>query len=79
MFGWGCMHGSGWGGIFPMFFGVIFWVVIIIIAYVILKNISNKGGSFISPETPIDILKKRYARGEITKEEFEKMKRDILG
>jgi putative membrane protein len=41
---------------------------------VVAKN-KNLGGH--APETPLEILKKRYAKGEITREEFDRIKNDL--
>jgi putative membrane protein len=66
---------------FPMFMPV-FWLVIIGLC---LYFIFGRGGakkpwaSGPESETALDILKKRYAKGEISKDEFEQMKRDISG
>jgi putative membrane protein len=72
-------HNWIWGG--GMWFGWIFWVVIIGIIIWLLINQSNRNRNQfnINPhlESPMDILKKRYARGEISKEQFEQMKKDI--
>lgn len=58
------MHGMGW----------IFWIillgVVIWFIYYTSSQISQK-------DTPLDILKKRYARGEIDKEEYEE-KRNVI-
>ena len=58
----------GFGGIFMIFF----WVLVIVIIISLVK----KGGSG-EKETAEEILKKRYARGEISREEFERMIKDI--
>jgi len=42
-----------------------------------LEKITGEPGPSVASELPLDILKGRYARGEITKEEFEKMKEDL--
>ena len=34
-------------------------------------------GTLITGQTPLDIVKARYAKGEITKEQFDEMKRDL--
>ncbi|MEQ8236669.1 MAG: SHOCT domain-containing protein [Syntrophomonadaceae bacterium] len=57
------------------------WIILIGLAvYLIyLNNNSRPDGSGPSSlrETPLEIAQKRYARGEITKEQFEELKRDL--
>ena len=78
---WGHMmpgYGSGMGSI-GFLLMTIFWIVIIFVIiyaiYLLLKNANIIGQG---NESAVDILKKRYAKGEITKEQFEEMKKDIL-
>lgn len=54
-------------------------VLLAIILYVIyVYSQKNPGGLFPgTPETPLEILKKRYARGEITREEYYTVKKDL--
>jgi putative membrane protein len=74
---WGPMMYYGHGG---FFMGVLFLILIAVVIYILVR-ISKPGPQSplpsLPPETPLDILKKRYAKGEITREEFEKMKKDL--
>ena len=73
-------YGWWWGGAVHM---LLFWIVLILAIAALAKWIFGKPAD--SPrEAPrgksaLDILKERYARGEIGKEEFEQKKRDLEG
>lgn len=71
MMDWGHMN-YGYGGAFMW---IIFLVLIGIAIYFIIngKKLIKRD----EDETPLEILKKRYAKGEITKQEFEKIKKDL--
>ena len=76
MRGWGHMMGYGWYG--GMFTWIILIIVVVIIFYLFLNKSRNvKPSDDSTKESAVDILKKRYAKGEITKEDFDKLKRDI--
>jgi putative membrane protein len=72
-------HMMDWGHMDYGYGGVIMWIILIliigVIAYFVIKG--QKSILKKDEETPLDILKKRYAKGEISKQEFEKMKKDI--
>jgi len=65
-------HGFVGGG-----FMWLFWIVLIVIAVWAVSAVTGGGRSHRVDESPVDILKARYARGEIDREEFEQKKRDI--
>jgi putative membrane protein len=60
----------------------MWWLWLIIIAIVVILfyvvNSFRTGVSDIQNETPLDLLKKRFVKGEINKLEFEEKKKDLL-
>ena len=59
------------------FMWIVILILIVLLIYYILRTSQTKDSRDLRSETPLDILKKRYAKGEITREEFEMMKKDI--
>ena len=73
---------GGWGmGWFGMIFMIVFWVLVIVglvflIKWLIQSTKSDKDVMRVGTRA-LDILKERYARGEIDKEEFQRMRADL--
>lgn len=71
----------GWG-ILWMVMIMAFWLLILLALVLAVRWLWQAGSGIRSVQSPeesaLEILKKRYARGEIGKEEFEAKKRDLL-
>lgn len=67
------MMNFGYGG----FMWILFLIVIVFLIYAFVQKPTSKDSDLSTGEKPLDILKKRYAKGEITKDEFEKIKKDL--
>lgn len=78
--GYGCDNlGLGiLGGVFSL----IFWILVVVIVIYFVRwllrgdKIHIKG---ITKDSPLDILKERYVKGEIDKKEYEEKKKDLMG
>ncbi len=70
--GWGWMIG-GWIMMF------VVWALVIIGIVAVVRYVSGRGDAvrLDEGETPLEILRRRYAAGELTKEQFEEMKRNV--
>jgi putative membrane protein len=67
---------SFWGG------GLVVWIILPVaigaMIYLVTRNLyASQMDDASRHETPLEILKQRYARGEITKDEFERMKQSL--
>lgn len=74
---WYHMGDYGWGG---MWIGMlVFWAVVGIAIVALLLRItrSHSPDGREREKSALDILKERYARGEIGREEFQEKKRDL--
>jgi putative membrane protein len=77
MMGTGYMWNGGMGG-FPMFImPIMMLIVLLVVVYFLFGRGSCSLGGDKREESALDILKKRYARGEIEKEEFETLREDL--
>jgi len=86
-YGWGMMGPGmmgGFGGFgFPFMGGIwmiLFWVLIIGGVVWLVQSLSRGTGNNVSAphsESLLEILKRRYANGEITQDQFEQMKHDL--
>lgn len=68
------MNGHGWGMGWGWIIGLLTLIVVI---WLIVKLVNQDIQAKDNNKTPLDILKERYAKGEIDKQEFEERKMDI--
>lgn len=65
------MMGAGGGGM------LLFWVLVVTAIVLFVKWLADQQGTP-RQKTALDILKERYAKGEIDKQEFEAKKKDLV-
>jgi putative membrane protein len=73
---------SGWHPFLGLGMGIVWLIFLIAVAYLVYKLI--KSGKILAPKEPsmrsaADILDERYAKGELTREQYMQMKEDLKG
>ncbi|MCW8907644.1 MAG: SHOCT domain-containing protein [Sedimenticola sp.] len=67
-------YGMGFGGIFMW----LFWILVILgVVWLVKLMMVGRDGDLPSESSALEILKERYARGEIDRDEFEQKRRDL--
>ncbi len=72
---WGAHEGMGWWMLFGGIWMAVFWVVLIGSLVWLISRAFNGAG--VNRPDPLHLAKERYARGEITREEFQRISEDL--
>lgn len=82
----GVLGGFGWQFLVVRGIGsFLFWLLVFVGIILIVRSlagqpaVSNRGAGAVAVEPPLDILKRRYAKGEINREQYEEMKGTLGG
>ena len=73
---WEIPSGMGWWMGLGWLWILVLWGGIIALVVWIVKKLTEKGQTT-SKRDPLDVAKERYAKGEITRDEFEQIKKDL--
>jgi putative membrane protein len=68
------------GGWWMWIVWIVGFILFVFLIFVLVSGFRNGGRGAPPPpphETPLDILKRRYAAGEITREQYEQMRQDL--
>ena len=74
---WHLHEGMGWWMVFGGTWTIVFWIGLIALIIWGVNRFTRRNDSS-RKDSPVDLAKERYAKGEITHEEFERIKKDLI-
>jgi putative membrane protein len=76
---WWLVHeGMGWWMVFGAVWMILFWGAITALVVWGVRALAGRSGRPVGEESTLEIAQRRYARGEITREEFEEIKATLI-
>ena len=76
---WHDADGMGWWMLWGGLMMLLFWGGLIVLVVWLAQSVAGAGKSAGTPavDSPLEIAKQRYARGELTRDEFAQIKSDL--